>query len=220
MTAGIIPARTLEEQARALGQRIRQHEESGHHLAREAHTLYLDYEARRLTDNAIPGFKGWFAALTGVPEGSVWYYVQVGTALAAHLVEPEPTPPAVQGQPTSALPAAPAALPSARDLRAAGSALMAGAPAGEVKQALHSGRVQDYASAQQSGGTVSIRLALPAKVVWDEETGRWGRITKLPMLEAQALMVTSLQYVSESDILAIARAGELTGQEAADHAEQ
>lgn len=206
MTAGIVAqALSLDEQARALGQRIRAHETSGHPIAREAHRLYIAYEAQ--PDNAIrPSFKAWFHTLTGVPEGSVWYYVQVGTALAAHLAEPAPTPETSDPAPAPTPPPA----PSARDLRAAGSALMAGAPVGEVREAMQAGTVQDYANAQHGRGTVSIRLALPAKQVWDEETSRWTRITRLPALEAQALMVTSLQYVSEPDILAIARAGEIT----------
>lgn len=208
----VTQALTLEEQARQLAVRIKAHEEGGHPIAREAHRLYVAYEARRAADNGIQGFKNWFAHLTGVPEGSVWYHVQVGTALAANL--DEPALPAAAAETASAPPATPSPLsPAARDLRAAGSALMAGAPVGEVKAAVQKGIIRDFAQAQQNGGTVSIRLALPAKQVWDEQSRRWMHLTKLPFLEAQSLMVTALQYVTDDDVHAIARAGEIAAQE-------
>jgi hypothetical protein len=215
-SALVLTQATLEAQAQDLGARIRTYEEAGHPIARATYQLYLAYEARRVTDNGIQGFKNWFSQLTGVPEGSVWYHVQVGTALAAHLTEPEPAADSGPDDATpdtplaSPVPAGPVAAPTARDLRAAGSALLAGAPVSEVKQAVRSGTIRDYASAQQSGGTVSIRLALPAKTVWDEQTRRWMGLTKLPFLEAQVLMVTAIQYVNDDDVRAIARAGEIT----------
>ncbi|MFC6591696.1 hypothetical protein ACFP81_06500 [Deinococcus lacus] len=221
MTGQHIQLTTLEAEARALGLDIQRHEEQGQPLARRAFELYARYEAARARlDNVIrPGFKNWFSALTGVPEGSVFYYVELGAALAARLDQPEEipsatpdrreesAPPAEGSEPPSTRP------PSARDLRAAGSALLSGAPKSEVRKALQQGRVQDYAAARRGEGLVSVRLALPAKEIWDEQTRRWCTLTGLPQVEAQALMVTATQYMNDYDIKALARAGEVRADE-------
>ena len=208
----ILQVLTPEQRAAELADRIRKHEEQAHPIARDVYALYLAHEARRVGDNAIPPFKPWLTSF-GVPEGSVGYYLDVGAALVAGLGE-SVAPAAPEGEAAGTAvperPAAPAPTPvAARDLRAAGSAIRSGAPLSEVRSAIQQGTVRDYASAHHNGGTVSIRLALPAKEVWDEQTRRWQHLTKLPALETQALMVTSLQYVNDEDVKAIARAGEI-----------
>ena len=179
----------LESEALALGLDLQRHERQAHPLALRAFELRSRYEVARQLDNVIrPGFKNWFATLTGVPEGSVYYYVELGAALAAKVAE--------EGH-------------SARDLRAAGAALLDGAPKSEVREALARGHVQDYAAARRGAGLVNIRLALPAKTIWDEQTSRWRALTGLPELEAQVLMVAATKYMTDEDIQALARAGEI-----------
>ena len=197
MTAAhVMPsAGSIEQHAQTVARRIQAHEGEGREIAREVYALSLGHALMRLKDSGIPEFKPWLVSF-GVPAGSVSYYLNIGTALAAH----------VEGVPD----AAPAPQLSAADLRAAGSAIRAGAPVAEVQQAAQQGTVRDYANAHHHEGTVEIRLALPAKPTWDAQTTRWQALTGLPVMEVQALMVSALQFVTDDDVLTIARSGELT----------
>ena len=180
----------LELRGAQIAALIERHEGDARQIGREVYALSLAHAHERQKDTHIPMFKPWLVTC-GVPAGSVSYYLNIGHALAELGALDDHAP------------------LTATDLRAAGSAIRAGAPIADVRHAAQQDTVRDYADAHHHAGTVGIRLALPAKGVWDAQTTRWQALTDLPKLETQALMVTALQFVTDDDVLTIARSGEL-----------
>jgi hypothetical protein len=151
-TMKLVTTGTLEDRARALGQRITAHDRDGREIGRDLVTLEREWTAA----NASGSFETWFSHESGVPRGSLYYYRNLGTALLAGL-ETTTTP-----EDRSKL-NTPMVKASSNDLAAAGRALRAGKTRTEVASSLQAGNTRDVARAAETGGTVVLNVTVDGK---------------------------------------------------------
>ncbi len=122
----------LEQRADSLAAKIMGHERAGNLIAEEAWALSRAFQADPASTSAS-SFTSWFSARTGVPTGSVDWYVRQGQALSAGVTAP-----------------------TKRDLHSAGELVNAGVPPQQVQATVDAGEVRYAAQAQRNAGTVQV----------------------------------------------------------------
>lgn len=126
----------FEQRADALGARIKGHELGATLIAEEAWELSRAFQSQSFSTSAS-SFTAWFSQRTGIPTGSVDWYVRQGQASAAGITAR-----------------------TKRDLHTAGTLVNGGMRPEHVQAAVDAGEVQEVAHAERNLGTVQVPVPL------------------------------------------------------------
>ena len=126
----------FEQRSDALSARIKFHESNSDLIVQEAWALSRMFQSETVSTGAS-SFTEWFSARTGIPAGSVDWYVRQGQALSAGITAP-----------------------TRRALHTAGGMVNNGMPAEQVQAAVDAGEVQYVAQAQRNAGMVRVPVPL------------------------------------------------------------
>jgi len=126
----------FEQRSDALSAKIKLHESSGDLIVQEAWALSRMFQSEAVSTSAS-SFTEWFSARSGIPAGSVDWYVRQGQALQAGITAP-----------------------TRRALHTAGRMVNNGMPAEQVQAAVDAGEIQHVAQAQRNTGMVQLPVPL------------------------------------------------------------